>query len=480
MGKSDVSFLNEPQVRWAAARQCFDHFVTIYLAEHLEYPLAPFQFELLELLADPEIEQLVVTAFRGSGKSTFASFALPLWAALGEQERRFIVLVTRTQTQARLMLSNIRRELEANEQLRTDFKVRLEESDEWRQDSLVIEPYGVRILATSVGSSVRGIKHRDRRPDLVVIDDVEDIESVKTLEGRNKLFDWLTSDVLPVGDIGTKFVLVGNLLHRDSVMMRLKKQSHKRGSTLCYREYPLLNERGYSLWPKKYPATEIKRLKRNTRNPHAWQREYLLRIVREEGQIVTDEQLRFYDQLPKGLMGNDIVGVDLAISSSQTADYTAMVGLTSWGSGDSLEIYVLTPIVNARLSGEEIFSQAGELDRLLVRPTFYVESNGFQQLVVDELQRRNFSVEAVVSTKDKRARLMSVAHLFARNKVFFPTKGAEALIAQLLGFGSDRHDDLVDAFVLGVSQILSQDRQARNNWSYPMIVGARSGWDYPG
>lgn len=471
MGRSELPSLDDPKVRWEVARRDLAYFAALYLPHHLKYPLAPFQYELLDLLADKKVEQLVVTAFRGSGKSTLAGLALPLWAALGEQERRFIVLAARTQTQARLMMRNIRYELEHNYALKADFQIRVDESDEWRQDSLIIEPYGTRILALSYGASIRGIKHRDRRPDLVIIDDIEDIESVKTLESRDKLYEWLTSDVLPVGDLGTKYVIVGNLLHRDSVMMRLKKQSHKPKSSLCYREYPLVGANGRSLWPVKYPADAIQKMKRQVRSHNAWQREYLLRIVRDEGQIVTEDQLRFYDELPQDLMGGDIVGVDLAISSNQTADYTAMVPVSVRGSGETLEIYVLTPIVNAKLSGSEIFEYVAQLNTLLQGPTFYVESNGFQQIVVEELQRRNIPVEAIVSTHDKRARLMSVAHLFKNGRIYFPRKESKKFTTQLLGFGSERHDDLVDALVFAVSQALKMDKERADNWSYPIIMG---------
>jgi phage terminase large subunit-like protein len=36
----------------------------------------------------------------------------------------------------------------------------------------------------------------------------------------------------------------------------------------------------------------------------------------------------------------------------------------------------------------------------------------------------------------------------------FPKKGAEELIAQLIGFGVEKHDDLADAFSLAVNQFI--------------------------
>src|ERR1019366_10131501 len=47
--------------------------------------------------------------------------------------------------------------------------------------------------------------------------------------------------------------------------------------------------------------------------------------------------------------------------------------------------------------------------------------------------------------KDKRARLRVAARYIKTGVVKFPRKGAEQLITQLLGFGSEKHDDAVDA-----------------------------------
>ncbi len=48
--------------------------------------------------------------------------------------------------------------------------------------------------------------------------------SVKTREGRNKTFDWFTGEIIPAGDTNTKLIAIGNLLHEDSLLMRLKER----------------------------------------------------------------------------------------------------------------------------------------------------------------------------------------------------------------------------------------------------------------
>ena len=45
---------------------------------------------------------------------------------------------------------------------------------------------------------------------------------LKTKEGRDKIFQWLTGEIMPIGDTYTKKIFIGNLLHEDCLLMRLK------------------------------------------------------------------------------------------------------------------------------------------------------------------------------------------------------------------------------------------------------------------
>src|SRR3984893_9297043 len=85
---------------------------------------------------------------------------------------------------------------------------------------------------------------------------------------------------------------------------------------------------------------------------------------------------------------------------------------------------------------------------------FCVEAVAYQQAAIDELERRAFSVQAMHPIKDKRARLRVAARYIKNGTVKFPRAGCEQLLNQLFGFGSEKHDDLVDALVyliLGVA-----------------------------
>src|ERR1700730_14824780 len=71
----------------------------------------------------------------------------------------------------------------------------------------------------------------------------------------------------------------------------------------------------------------------------------------------------------------------------------------------------------------------------------------YQQVAIEEMERRAFSVQAMHPIKDKRARLRVAARYIKMGIVKFPRHGCEQLITQLLGFGSEKFDDGVDALV---------------------------------
>src|SRR5689334_10770972 len=86
---------------------------------------------------------------------------------------------------------------------------------------------------------------------------------------------------------------------------------------------------------------------------------------------------------------------------------------------------------------------------------FYVEAVAYQQAAIDEMERRAFAVTAMHPIKDKRARLRVAARYIKNGTVKFPRTGCEQLITQLLGYGGEKHDDLVDSLaylILGVAQ----------------------------
>lgn len=429
-------------------------FSLYYLPDYLKLPPADFHPEMVGLLGDHTERALEILGFRGSAKTTFGSLALPIWAALEHPKQYpFIIMVSNTNLQAKTNVQNLQYELENNQQIRDDYAGSLGEKDTWQKEEIVLSN-GVRILARSKGQPVRGLIHRGNRPSLVIIDDPEDEESVRTKESRDKTENWLNKEVIPgVEEKQGRVIVIGNLIHMDSLMARLRD-----GDIFKTREYPLITKGGHGkvTWKGKYPDKKSLESQRAKVGESSWMREYLLKVIPSEGQEVQEEWIHYYHHLPQERIIAEGTGVDLAISKSETADYTAMVSGMTARVDEQVKIFIYPQPVNERLSFYETQEQAKVIAQSRgAFHQFFIEDVAYQKAAIEELRRNGINAVSMRAGTDKRARLRAVARYIQDGTIVFPDKGCRDLIIQLCYFGIEEHDDLVDSFcylVLGLLQ----------------------------
>jgi predicted phage terminase large subunit-like protein len=452
--------VDDVEIRRAAAKT-LKGFCLTYLPHHFPLALPDYFDELTAALQNYDLKRLEVIGFRGCAKSTTASLALVLYASLEFPELYpFIIMLADTTTQAGINMAAVQYELRENELIKRDYghlryrriddlrpEPTLESEEDWQKTNCVLDN-GVRILARSRGQKTRGLKHRQHRPKLIVGDDVEGLDWVRTQENRDKSDRWFRGDVLPSVDEDGRVIVIGNWLHTDGLMARLKNTG-----IFKVLEFSLLRDGdGAELerctWKAKYPTQEAIDRKRDELGDIGFRREMLLQVVPEEGQDVHPEDLHYYDNPPFD-DGNHLAhGVDLAISTKESADYTAIVSGEATWPGGNLEIYIQPHPIIRRMTFSETMETLDNVRRASnMSSEFFVEAVAYQQAAIEEMERRAFSVQAMHPIKDKRARLRVAARYIKNGVVRFPRTGCEQLLTQLLGFGVEKHDDAVDALV---------------------------------
>ena len=110
----------------------------------------------------------VVAAPRGHAKSTSLTFKGTIHAVVYGY-KHYPIIISDSSDQAEGFLDNIRVEFEENEAIREDFgdltgKV-------WRSNVLVTST-NIKVEAIGSGKKIRGRKHRNWRPDLLILDDL--------------------------------------------------------------------------------------------------------------------------------------------------------------------------------------------------------------------------------------------------------------------------------------------------------------------
>lgn len=209
------------------ARTYFPHYVNKPNSALHDYLYA----RLPALIASPASATDAVAAPRGEAKSTLVSQLFVLWC-LVTGKKRYAMLGMDALDQAATMLEAIKAELEVNPRLTMDYPAAVGVGRVW-QAGVIVTRNDCKIEAVGSGKRIRGRRHGPARPDLFIGDDLENDDNVRTPEQRDKLQSWLNKAVLKLGGAGEKFdcIVIGTVLHYDSVLARLLKNPMWRGRT---------------------------------------------------------------------------------------------------------------------------------------------------------------------------------------------------------------------------------------------------------
>jgi hypothetical protein len=236
--KPDAAAREERRER---SRQAFRNFARIYFPHYFSADVADsvFQawaFERLHKLAwkrnvsAQEIagvlrqvrrrgDKIALAAPRGEAKTTLLQIFAIYCVVFGL--RRFIPIISDATEQAATILEGIKVELEANPRLAMDYPDATGAGRVWKV-GIILTANNIKLQAFGSGKRMRGLRHGPHRPDLVLIDDLENDENVATKAQRDKGESWIKRTVLKLGppDDSLDVVYVGTILHYDSVLNR--------------------------------------------------------------------------------------------------------------------------------------------------------------------------------------------------------------------------------------------------------------------
>lgn len=438
--------------RKKATIKSFYWFFHLYFEKYIKYETADFHKEMIDTVSDPSVLQMNVMAFRGSAKSSILTAAYPLWAIVSGQ-KKFIVIFSLNQALANTHLRNIVHALNSSTLLKDDYWPYDFEENETNQSVIRFPKYDAQIIAVGREQGLRGVRHGDNRPDCIIADDIEDTNTTRYQHSRDANFNWYTSELMTLGDEQTKYITIGNMVHPDSIIGRLRRDIAANVRDGVFLEYPLVQD-GKPLWPARYPDdAAIERLKKRIGNPTIFQREYMLNYVADGNSIITRNDIEPYDSippLPRGERERIIIGVDPAIKDTARSDYTAMTIVTVRGYGEDTRYFVHPNPIREKLDITGIHRKIDELNRLYKGPKFYIETNGFQLAVLQAAQQRGIDATEFRASERKEDRLNRIAYRIRDKKILFPRKGAEELITQMVDYPATDHDDLMDSLTTGI------------------------------
>lgn len=414
----------------------FKAFCYYYLTHHLECDFSDMHNEWFDIL---QLNKAAIAAPRFFGKSRIFTVFYPLFCILEEGPTKLLI-ISSTSSQAEDSLSMIKRELETNPLIIEDFG--LQKGTTWRND-LISLANGSQIEAKGAEAKVRG-KH----PDRVLVDDIEDDESVATKEQRDKRMDWFLKALLPVGGPKTQFLVSGTILNEDSLLNNLITKENFKKAKWHQKLYQALDSEDKSVWESRYPTDWLHAV-REERGIAAFQQEYMNVPIPAEWKPFKPEILNFYtNDVSTGL--SYTITCDLAATTNERSDYTAIVVV---GTDEQGTMYVVDYIKKKLLPGE-IIDMLFNLYTIYKPHTIGIEDLGFQAWLKNDFEKecaKRHIYPYILGLKPdaangrrKRFRIESLEPHFRRKRLWIKSSHTE-LIAELLAFPAAVHDDLMDA-----------------------------------
>lgn len=398
-------------------------------------------------------KRVAIAAPREHAKSVWFTLIYVLWCILFKK-KSFIVIISDTKDQAEEMLGNIIEELETNPLILEDFgqlvgyfPPRAKDKKKWTASDITTLS-NITVKASGIKSKMRGMRKSEMRPDLIILDDVENDESVNNQEQRDKLKNKFNKKVLNLGSKDTEVKIIGTILHFDSLLKSLLDKPRKGWITKLY---TALKPDGQPLWPEWWSLERLDE-KRHDIGSMAFEQEFMNNPLDATAQII--KPVAYKNEPLDPNMLTCYAWVDLSSKDKEINDYTAMVTV-GVHKVDGL-IYVVMP---ERIKTADIYEQLDMIYGQYARfrhERIGFEDNAYQAMLAPVIQRESapggryagkyLPLVGKTTIKDKVTNAKSIAAFIENGTIVF-NDSYQDFIAELVQFPKSAHDDWVDAFV---------------------------------
>ncbi len=306
----------EDNKRRSRAEHDFAYFCNTYLPHYFSCEPAEYQLALYDVISQQAVDKRAIKTFkkwtredfkkyliptktlrgifdiepREHGKSVRLTFAYPLWCALF-RKRRFIVLFGATDTDAKSFLENIKNELEDNELILEDFGEM--QGKQWGANQITLSN-DTAIAAKGRGSTTRGMRYHEHRPDLVILDDIIKDEEAESKDRCRKVLGWFKRVAFNLGK-GCFMVMVNTHFNDDDPITVLQQEvlQETLKDYLCLRFGAELED-GTPLWEARWSKEDLAR-KRSEIGSTPYLIEYLSLSVASDSKLFKPTWFQYVD-----------------------------------------------------------------------------------------------------------------------------------------------------------------------------------------
>lgn len=236
------------------AKRDFNFLAMLSMPGDFLFNFPAFYLVLFTLLTGfkEKVEKFAIGIPRGFAKTTFVK-VICVWYILFSH-KQFILIVGASEKKAVSILSDIC-DMLSGPNLRKVFGHWDAHIEENNQVTKVFHFRGRQIIlwAAGAGTSVRGINRKNKRPDVMVMDDIQEKEDSKNKELADALTVWMLSTLMKArSPFGCTYIFIGNMYPQNSILEALKK--NKQWKSLIVGG---ITESMESLWEELKPINEL-------------------------------------------------------------------------------------------------------------------------------------------------------------------------------------------------------------------------------
>jgi len=202
-------------------------FCQVFMPRTFYKPFSKNHDKMFNALDDENIQKLVIAMPRGWGKTSIVNKAYPA-KKMVFQDKHYIIPISSTGSSAIEFSENLKSELLSNEDLVPIFGSIRSSGTGYGQGGFStlewVTSTGIKVMPRGAGQQIRGRLFGNYRPDLYIVDDLEDDEAVESEERREKLKNWFLSAVknsVEFSDPTWRIIVIGTILHEDSLLANL-------------------------------------------------------------------------------------------------------------------------------------------------------------------------------------------------------------------------------------------------------------------
>lgn len=466
-------------------------FALVYLAHHLQdkngnVTFADLHHRLVEHAQEwskgtGELRQYrdCYIAPRDSGKTTWLFLILPLWVA-AHGYFKFIAAYSDAIEQARVHLATFRDELQTNELLRWDYPTLCRPKTMGPDNNRLVSQRQDKIeqandfvfVGKGMNAASLGLKIGKRRPELIILDDIEPGEEKYTLEGVKKRLGALRSKIFYQNQ-SARVVLVGTVTMSGSIIHQLvESELHPSAETPEWIEeenfnvhyFPpiLVDDYGNesSCWPAKWPLEYLK----EHEHEREYQKNFRNQPVGEGGDYWTIDDIHY--QTKELALVKTILQVDVAVTAGPRSHYQ---GLAVVGYDVGRNKCLLRHVRQVKLSPRDLRELV--LKTLETYPEIglvRVESNQGGEAWLSVFHDIPVRVKLHTEQINKTLRTIALLNHYQRHRVEHEAKFLQ-FETQLLAYPNVLYDDDIDAVSAGVEYFL-KPKQKRPDPSMKVVT----------